>query len=691
MTSARFRFTPDILRRLGEELNPNPDQGILELVKNAYDADATWCEIQLCNVEASGGTIVIADSGDGMDENDILSGWLVLGRSRKAQGIRSDRLRRIPAGSKGLGRLAALRMGKSVILRTRPRSEPQYEYFLRINWPDFDQAELVDDVALKIRKSIRPAGAENGTVLRIDQLTNNIGRPDVKRLARSLILLADPFEDNPVGFSPTLVAPEFDDLAKQIQNKYFSDAEYYLTATVDEDGYASAMILDYKSDPLFTASHEELTVKRKGRPYICPPATFDLWVFLLDTETFSTRHITPLKDVRDWLKSFGGVHLYQNRLRIGPYGDTGNDWLDMNLRRSQHQQERPSTNTVIGRVSITGVYDELVQKTDRTGFIETEPFQELRAFAQDAMEWLAARRMAMAIQRREQTKVQVREQKSRSRTRVEAAIANLPQESRIEIEKAFTAYDQTRTQEVQELRKDIQLYRTLSTAGIIASTFAHESTGGAIKAVGGAIQTIERRGLANLGSLYETTLKDSVELIKRSIVALSVLGSTTLSIINSDKRRWGRVDIHRVIGNVLQLFRPFIEGRDVEVITQLCDGSPYLRGSQAAIESILSNLLNNSLIAFEFSDRSERTVLIRTEVTDQLVCITVIDSGLGIVGISLDDIWLPGKTTRDNGTGLGLAIVRDTVTDLGGSVKAMAQSDELGGAQFTIRLPILGA
>ncbi|GAG05310.1 unnamed protein product, partial [marine sediment metagenome] len=46
--------------------------------------------------------------------------------------------------------------------------------------------------------------------------------------------------------------------------------------------------------------------------------------------------------------------------------------------------------------------------------------------------------------------------------------------------------------------------------------------------------------------------------------------------------------------------------------------------------------------------------------------------------------------TRPNGTGLGLTIVRDTVTDLGGTVDAL-EKGELGGAEFIIELPILGA
>ena len=35
-----FKFSPDILIRLGEELISNPEHGIIELVKNSYDADA---------------------------------------------------------------------------------------------------------------------------------------------------------------------------------------------------------------------------------------------------------------------------------------------------------------------------------------------------------------------------------------------------------------------------------------------------------------------------------------------------------------------------------------------------------------------------------------------------------------------------------------------------------------------------
>lgn len=108
---SKIRFSSNILKRLGEELNPGIEKGILELVKNAYDADAESCVVDIGSGEI-GGTLTVSDDGDGMDINDIDEGWLVLGNSRKT--YEATRLGRIPAGSKGLGRLAALRMGHKV-------------------------------------------------------------------------------------------------------------------------------------------------------------------------------------------------------------------------------------------------------------------------------------------------------------------------------------------------------------------------------------------------------------------------------------------------------------------------------------------------------------------------------------------------------------------------------------------------
>ena len=111
-----------------------------------------------------------------------------------------------------------------------------------------------------------------GTEIRIEGLRKRIQRMEVKRLARELVLLADPFADDPSGFTPTLVAPDFDDLASLVRNRYFRDAEFHLAASVDEAGYAAAEVVDWKGERLFSAAHEALTASRNDRMYRCPAA-----------------------------------------------------------------------------------------------------------------------------------------------------------------------------------------------------------------------------------------------------------------------------------------------------------------------------------------------------------------------------------------------------------------------------------
>lgn len=688
MSTARIRFSTEILKRLGEELNPSLDKGVLELVKNAYDADATKCKVELQSTDAAGGMVLVKDNGDGMTADDITNGWLVLGKSTKTQ-HQKTRLGRIPAGSKGLGRLAALRMGKRALMTTSPRKEKTTEHGLLIDWEEFDTADLVDDVELSVETSRGKKGTQPGTEIRIEELRTGFGRTAVKRLARELILLADPFGNDPEGFRPELVAPEYEDIEALVRNRYFQDAEYHLKAEIDKDGQASARIVDWKEQELYVASHRDIAVHRDEKAYKSPPATFDLWIFILNQKTFSTRR-SSVGEVREWLSEFGGVHFYYNGLRVSPYGNPGDDWLEMNLRRVRSPEERPGTNTSIGRVDITDRRGRLVQKTDRSGFIEDESFIELRLFAQDAMEWMANRRMEEAERRRFRERTSAPKRADRARHGVKKVIANLPFELRKTTEKAFATYESSRDREVDHLQKEIQLYRTLSTAGITAVTFAHESSGNPVKVVSQSVEAIARRARKLLKDDYSKFLQQPVDGIRRAVKSLAVLGAATLKLVDHEKRRVSRVDLHELLQEVLDTFDPFLKGRDVTVQTDFYAGNPYLRGSDAAIESIFTNLLNNSVAVFESRGTRDRVVRISTSISLDRWTLMVHDSGPGIQGIRKADIWLPGRTTRKNGTGLGLTIVRDAVKDLGGEVDAIERG-ELGGAVITVELPILGA
>jgi signal transduction histidine kinase len=560
---------------------------------------------------------------------------------------------------------------------------------MRIDWRHYEQIHHVDEIELEIATSRRKKGQGSGTRVVIENLRERFNRPAVKRLARQMILLADPFGDDPEGFRPRLSAPEFDDLQKLVKRRYFDDADYRLKARVDEHGEAVAQVLDWRGEMLFSAAHEHLSSSDDKAPYDCPIAEFDLWIFLLGRKEFKLKRAS-LAAVQEWLDALGGVHLYYNDLRVNPYGNEGNDWLDMNLSRVRSPEERPSTNNSIGRVRVTDTAGALGQKTDRSGFIESPAFFELRRFAQDALEWMARQRLKAAERRRKERKERTNQRTTQAKERVEKTIQALRDEQEQQnIGKAFETYEKARDREVQALHEEIQLYRTLSTAGITAATFAHESAGNPLKVLGMTVKTVERRARKALPDEYALLLEEPIQRIQRSVSSLSVLGSATLRLLDHEKRRIGRVELHRVLREVLQTFKPFLDGRKVVVDTAYFQGEPFLRGSEAAIESIFTNLLNNSLAAFEVGASRERRILVATEIASETWLLRVLDSGPGIIDIDIEDIWLPGQTTRPNGTGLGLTIVRDATEDLRGSVEALAIS-ELGGAEIRVLLPILG-
>jgi signal transduction histidine kinase len=689
-----FRFSPDILARLGEELVPDADQGIVELAKNAYDADATRCTVQLHNIHSGDGTIQVSDNGIGMSADTIRNGWLVIGRSAKQQKAATEIFRRVPAGDKGLGRLAALRLGDRVTLSTRPASEPGIEYRLHIDWKVFVSAEHVEDVVLKV-ESVDADGKASGTDIRIEGVPARFGRSSVNKLARSLLLLSDPFRGTNAaedvgyihaapppgvdpGFRAELETQEFADLAAKVASAYFADAHYRLSARVDTHGLASFSVLDWKGQVL----HQESI----GAVFHAPPLTFDLWVFILDAQSFSTRNST-VGEVRDWLTEVGGVHIYEDGIRVPPYGGSGNDWLEMNLRRVRSPEGRPSTNTAIGLVRLSNVEGRLAQKTDRNGYVENEAFNELRRVCTEALNWSARIQIRERDERRQAEKENARRTASRAKDRLDSVLAkSVKSTEREKVEKAIEQLVKDSGAEAQSLRDELQLYRSLATAGMTSAVFVHE--------IGRPLSMIDQ-GIAALQRLIPPDkLEESekrIERITRAKHRLNSFMSIPLTLLAKRKRRSGRVDINDCVRGLVTLLHPITEFYRVKVEIDLAQSFTYINGSEALVDGICLNLLMNALNAFQRVGfrQPHRVIRLQTYCDGTYVVLAIEDNAGGIDGVDTDDIWLPGVTTSQEGTGFGLTIVRDSVADLSGTIDVIAKT-EFGGARFTARFPMMG-
>jgi hypothetical protein len=314
-----LRFSSAVLRLLGEELNPSPNQGIVELVKNAYDADATWCRVELEGEHIPRGTLRIRDDGEGMSVEDIRSGWLIVGESKKQSTGYSKRKHRLFVGSKGLGRLAALRLGRKASLVTRPREQPDVEHVLEINWDAYEGTVAVDTVPLAIETRQRELGASHGTEIEITGLHAPWTAAAMRKLARTLHLLSDPFADkseksNPLGFEVVLKSDAFEEIVKQASADYWTHFDYHLVSGVDENGKGWARVSDSTNRVVFEATHQDIAGKDQS-PYLVPAIEFELWEFKIEGKKFATTTISK-SDLSKWLSEFGGVHLYYRGVRV---------------------------------------------------------------------------------------------------------------------------------------------------------------------------------------------------------------------------------------------------------------------------------------------------------------------------------------------------------------------------------------
>ncbi|MEO0419078.1 MAG: sensor histidine kinase [Pseudomonadota bacterium] len=685
-----LKFSPDILRRLGEELVPDIDQGIVELVKNGYDADATQCDIALDDLMSGKGVVEISDNGTGMTADQIRRGWLVIGRSDKRKDFLTPKYKRVPVGDKGLGRLSALRLGNRVSLVTRPAAEPGKQYSLVLDWTEYEKADVVEDVSLEITET--ETDLSQGTEIRIEDIEAKINRSTVNKLARSLLLLSDPFarfeeqlksgkrkaksdsKKRDPGFTANLLTSEFNDLQAKVGQSYFSDAEYRIQAELGEHGNATFRILDWKGDVLHEAE--------AGDTFHAPAFTFDLWVYVLSSESFSTRSST-LTEVRNWLGELGGVNLYEDGIRVPPYGGAENDWLGLNLRRARSPEVRPSTNTSVGRVKVSNTTGELIQKTDRIGYVENFAFGELKRACGEALDWAARILLKERDKKREAEKHTKKEKAQKATRNLDRILSKTVKATeRKKVDNAIKTYVKETEKEAESLRDELELYRTLATAGMTSAVFAHE-IGRPLKLIDSAITALMK--LVPQEDKSEADRR--VKRIQKSKERLRSFVSIPLRLLSKRKRRTGRVDVNETIGTLIEMMDPINTYYETEVDFRPNRTQMFVNGTEALLDGIMLNLILNSFNAFqrESFEQDKRTIRIETWNDTTNIMIRIEDNAGGIDGLSVDDIWLPGVTTVADGTGFGLTIVRDSIKDLNGSISADPLTD-FGGARFTIAL-----
>lgn len=412
-------------RLIGRENVSKLEGAVLEIVKNAYDADAKVFCLYYAN---SQNCIYIIDNGSGMEEQVITTHWMTIGNSSKKETYMSPG-NRIQTGAKGIGRFALDRLSDRCMMLT-VSEKGALEWV--VDWSDFDGHKNISDVKAKLYDSddslLEFAGLENwhnhpmaetvkdlevngtGTVFRLEGLHDIWNDKTLKRLKMHLenLLPPDVVKDFRIFFFDDHTSVE----EAEIVSANIETYDYKITFQVERELLKIQLVrneFDFGSDEEqvcreagFEEEQQYFHGKKKHLEFCLPEIgeTINLIGDFSGTIYFNKIAATnPKADAKFYYKDmtgrknltkdFGGIKLYRDHFRVRPYGEYGDndfDWLELASRRSRSPAGlghptgswRAGAEQLVGIIDISRENSNLEDAANRNGIQEGPGFTQLK-------------------------------------------------------------------------------------------------------------------------------------------------------------------------------------------------------------------------------------------------------------------------------------------------------------------------
>lgn len=539
-----------------------------------------------------------------------------------------------------------------------------------------------------------------GMVLVLERLRDNWRQKDIDKLQKELRLLVAPefIEKDP--FYIELVADQFNIPEEMSVNDILYMRYAKLDASIMDEGKKS--VIFYQDND---GNHREVTDQYEI-PLLCGDITFELYYFLRDAvhmknETYDYRFALRILD------TYCGIKIYRDNFRVKPYGETGNDWLELDKDKVKDTHGyRVGNNQTVGVIKISDATNPfLVDATNREGIIENQAYEQLKefvlrciniiseirreAFEKSKSELEKAKEAKKKHQQKEET--YRREQDKRFQDTmnlmkrgasvkvVRSAFEQWKQdEERYQKEKE-EQYEQTESayQKVLDYQEnELSMYKNLATLGILTGNFGHE-TQDIISRIGNSIAyfealapTIENRHFGNVTGI-----------LKSDFARIEGYSSMIVEFLRKHKRDVKEnLDFGVVLNDICNLYIGMLLEFQIDFSwnsqNEIC-----FTIRQIDLESIIINMITN---AFEqLKGKPQRAIHIQFSQDVENIYLEFEDSGNGVPIDKREKIFQAFVTTKEDGIGLGLNIVKDIVKSYGGTIKVL-DSEKLGGARFLI-------
>lgn len=696
---------------IGRDLIHDNYAAVVELVKNAYDADSPDVNIEFrAASDHSGYTIVISDHGHGMSKDDVINKWLVPSTQDKRVRQKSPS-GRILQGNKGVGHYAASILGTDLLLETV--TDEGEKTIVYVKWDDFKNAQYLDDVEILVETAV--VSEPSGTLLIIngdDKLFAEWNKEQFEKLRFELKKLTSPMstilnnEGSGDKFCISLIVKGFPEVAnvKETIEPYplFELFDYKISGAISADGKG---ILTYSSQKARNTTTEKIPFVL-GNSTGCGELDIDIRVYDREKEAIAALSKRGLKEdsespfgrlsARQLLNYYNGIGVYRNGFRIRPLGDAGFDWLKLNARRVNNPSLRIGSNQVIGYVQIQPEDESgLIEKSARDGLKENRAFNQLQDVTKRVISELETRRFKYrkdAGLSRPDIKV---EQSLQGLFSSDELIGNVrTQLNKSGVDKTIVGRTielinqdtQEKNKTADEIQTIVAIYQVEATLGKIVNVILHE---------GSRPLSYFHNQIPNLEYWYESFQKtgnpDEFEKITR--IAKGMVQNAEIFVklfrrLDPLAARKNTVrkplELKKTIQGVLSIFEKELEANNISVEIKGSDDSKFSARIQD-IYSIFINLIDNSIYWIREKKLDLRQITIELKMDgSSLRYIDYRDTGPGIEPdlIESEVIFAPGFTTKPDGTGLGLAIVGEAA-DRNGLRLEVYKADK--GAHFRLQ------
>jgi signal transduction histidine kinase len=372
-----------------------------------------------------------------------------------------------------------------------------------------------------------------------------------------------------------------------------------------------------------------LTIHKIGK------VEFDFWLF--DRDPAVIRLVTDdIKGLKDYLDDNGGIRIYRDGIRVYDFGEPGNDWLNLDMRRINTPTARTSNNQILGilRLDATTSVD-LREKSNREGFIENQAYADLRNAVISLLTQVEA----------EKSKDQRRVREASGKGTGQKVFAKLAELRAILEDKGVLVEVENKLKAVE---KEMEIYRDqllhAAVPGLTMGVMLH-----------GAEKILEELREATRKGSDNTRINELVDRLYRAMRPVTNL----LKNPGTAKTSAGILIKEAIFSAELRLKR-----HGISLVNGMDSDCPdfKMQGSKQMLIASITNLIDNSIHWLEMKNPKQRLIFIGT--TNDIEggpAIVVADNGPGFGNDTPEDLVTPFFTRRNGGMGLGLYIVSEVM------------------------------